>query len=399
MTADSIHPPAAAALTDAQRRRNLYAACAAVVVFGFALGLTYPLLSLLLEAQGHSNLVIGLNAAMSPLGIVAFSVFIPVLARRWGTRNVAMTAAALTALVLLSYKVFTSLEAWFVLRLVQGMVVSTLFVLSESWIVKFAHQANRGKVVAIYGASLSASFGAGPLMISIIGIEGWMPFLLGAGVLVAALIPMSMVREPRLESEPTAGWSDIARFVPLAPVLLAAVFMFAVFDAATLSLIPVYGIQIGFDVATSANMLTALIVGNVVLQFPIGWLADRYDRRILLGVLAAVTLVGLLVLPLVAGGWAQWPVLVLVGATGYGLYTVALALLGDRFSGHQLIAGSAAFATFWGAGALAGSLIGGGAMEAFGPQGLPVSLAVCFGVFLAGMWLRRVQRMKLGVVE
>ena len=55
---------------------------------------------------------------------------------------------------------------------------------------------------------------------------------------------------------------------------------------------------------------------------------------------------------------------------------------------------SAAFATFWGAGALAGSLIGGGAMEAFGPQGLPLSLAACFGVFLAGMWLRRVQRMR-----
>ena len=75
---------------------------------------------------------------------------------------------------------------------------------------------------------------------------------------------------------------------------------------------------------------------------------------------------------------------------------MALAILGDRFTGHELIAGSASFATFWGAGALIGSLLGGAAMQAFGPQGLPVSLAACFGVFLAGMWARRVQRMRRG---
>jgi MFS family permease len=378
----------------AYRRRNLYAACAAVIVFGFALGLTYPLLSLVLESRGVSASMIGLNAAMAPIGIVAFSVFIPVLARRWGTRNVAMTAAFLTACVLLAYKVFPSIEAWFVLRLVQGMVVSTLFVLSESWIVKFADPGNRGKVVAIYGASLSASFGAGPAMISLIGIEGWLPFVLGAGVLIAALVPMSLVREDRPEPEDTAGWADIISFVPKAPVLLAAVFFFAVFDAATLSLLPVYGVRLGFDVTTAANMLTALVVGNVVLQLPIGWLADRFDRRVVLASLAAVTMAGLAVLPLATGSFWQWPLLVIAGAAGYGVYTVALTILGDRFTGHELIVGSASFATCWGAGALMGSLIGGAAMQAFGPQGLPVSLAVCFGVFLAGMWARRVQRMK-----
>ena len=74
-------------IPDVVRRRNLYAACAAVIVFGFALGLTYPLLSLVLESRGVSASMIGLNAAMAPIGIVAFSVFIPVLARRWGTRT------------------------------------------------------------------------------------------------------------------------------------------------------------------------------------------------------------------------------------------------------------------------------------------------------------------------
>jgi MFS family permease len=169
-----------------------------------------------------------------------------------------------------------------------------------------------------------------------------------------------------------------------------------VFDAATLSLLPVYGVRLGFDVSTAANLLTVLIVGNVVLQLPIGWLADRFDRRTVLAMLGAVAMVGLAVLPLAVGSFWQWPVLVVAGAAGYGVYTVALAILGDRFTGHELIAGSASFATCWGAGALMGSLIGGSAMQAFGPQGLPLSLSVCFGVFLAGMWVRRVQRLRRG---
>ncbi|MEM9473266.1 MAG: MFS transporter [Pseudomonadota bacterium] len=374
------------------RRRNLLAACAAIIVFGFAMGLSYPLLSLLLERRGVSESVIGMNAAMSPLGILMFSVFIPVLARRFGARTVTISAAFAAALIMLCYRVFPSLEAWFVLRLAHGMVVSTLFVLSESWVVKYADPGSRGKVVAIYGAALAASFGAGPLLISLIGIDGWLPFAIGAGVLVAATVPIALIREERLEPEAHAGWGDILAFIPKAPILLAAVFIFAVFDAATLSLIPVYGVRLGYDLAAASNMLTVLIVGNVILLLPIGWLIDHKDRRMVMAGLGAVTLALLLVLPLVAGTWVQWPALFMVGATGYGIYTCALAILGDRYTGHQLIAGSSSFATMWGSGALAGSLIAGGAMQAMGPHGLPLSLAVCFGVFLLGMWLRRAQQ-------
>ena len=383
-------------LPDTLRRRNLYAACAAIVVFGFAMGLSYPLLSLLMERDGVSEAVIGMNSAMSPLGIVLFSVFIPVLARRYGARNVTIVSALVTALILLGYKAFPALEVWFVLRFFYGMAVSCLFVLSESWVVKFADPGSRGKVVAIYGAALAASFGAGPAIIALIGIDGWLPFIIGATVLVVAIFPISLIREERLETEETAGWSDILGFAPKAPILLAAVFTFAVFDAATLSLVPVYGLRLAMDLATSANMLSALIVGNVVLLLPIGWLIDNMNRRAVMAWLSAITIALLLVLPLVVTTWVMWPVLFVVGATGYGIYTCALAILGDRFKGHELIAGASSFATMWGAGALTGSLIAGAAMQGFGPHGLPVSLALCFLIFLIGMWVRAQQQMRRG---
>jgi MFS family permease len=143
-------------------------------------GTDVPALSLILEARGYSDDVIGLNAAMSPAGILLSSTIIPPLARRFGARNVALWAAFASALLILGYKVFPSLGAWFVLRLVHGVMISTLFVLSEVWIVRYAAGRHRGKIVAIYASVLAASFAAGPALIAWIGIEGWLPFLIGA---------------------------------------------------------------------------------------------------------------------------------------------------------------------------------------------------------------------------
>ena len=161
-------------------------------------------------------------------------------------------------------------------------------------------------------------------------------------------------------------------------MLLAAVGAFAVFDAATLSLFPVYARQNGLDLATASNVLTALILGNVVLQFPIGWLCDRFPSRYVMASCALTTTITLALLPLVIGSALKWPLLVLMGTTGYGVYTVALVALGERFKGLELINGSASFAIIWGFGALLGSISGGLSMLASATHGLPLSLALVY---------------------
>jgi MFS family permease len=374
----------------AANTRNLIAACAAITVFGFAFGMTYPLLSLILESRGISSDMIGINSAMMPIGILLFSSVIPFAAKRFGARKVAIAAAIVTALVILSYKVFDTLAAWFLIRLIQGMTISTLFVLSEAWIVGSAGDHNRGKIVAIYASILSASFGAGPLLISFIGIEGWTPFVLGAVVVAIGAIPFIFIREDTHAEPEETHASGIIGFAPRAPMLLAAVGTFAVFDAASLSLFPVYGIQNGLDLATSANILTALILGNVLLQFPIGWLCDIFAHRFVLAGCAFITAVSLVFLPDLINSELKWPLLILMGTAGYGVYTVSLAALGDRFSGHDLVNGSASFALVWGFGALIGSVSGGWAMLGFGPHGLPISLALVYLLLAVGVSWRQI---------
>lgn len=369
--------------------RNLVAACTAISIFGFAQGMTYPLLSLLLESQGVSSAMVGINAAMMPLGILLFSPVIPILSQRFGSPKVAIYAAISAAALLLAYKQFNSLEAWFIIRLLQGMSVAVLFVLSEAWILQYAGNNHRGKVVALYGAVLSASFGAGPALIGWIGIHGWLPFLIGACVIILSVIPLMMVQEDAPLAEEETAASGMLSFALKAPVLLSAVAVFAIFDAATLSFLPIYGLRIGLDVQTAALALTALIIGNVVLQFPIGWMVDAFPKRTILGVLTLATVGFALLLPMVNNGFWLWPTLLALGACGYGVYTVTMAELGDRFSGHELVSGSAAFAVMWGMGALLGAVSGGWAMSLFGPLGLPILIATSYGLLFTGMVLRR----------
>jgi len=369
--------------------RNLIAACLAISIFAFAFGLTYPLLSLILEERQVSTQMIGLNAAMMPLGILLFAAVIPVASRRFGATRVAITAALVTAVLMLCYRLFPSLQAWFILRLLHGMTISTLFVLSEAWIVRYSFGQWRGRIVAIYASVMSLSFAAGPAFLSFTGTTGWLPFAVGAVVILLGTIPLYLIREVESAHPGEARKSGVMRFLPKAPLLLGCVAGFAVFDAATLSLLPIYAMRNGLSFEAATMALTVLIAGNVVLQFPIGYLADHYQKRLVLIGCSSITVIALLLLPLVIGSVWLWPVLILGGATGYGVYTVALSALGDDFDGQELIDGTAAFASMWGLGALLGAMLGGWSMAEFGAHGLPLSLAAVYALLVIGLWFRK----------
>jgi predicted MFS family arabinose efflux permease len=119
-------------------------------------------------------------------------------------------------------------------------------------------------------------------------------------------------------------------------------------------------------------------------------LCDRYAPRLVMAGCALITALTLLLFPtLLFSAW-KWPLLVLMGTTGYGVYTVSLVALGSRFSGRELINGSASFGIIWGLGALLGSVSGGLTMLASPVQGLPVGLALVYLVLAGGITWRQI---------
>ncbi|WP_137389696.1 MFS transporter [Rhodoligotrophos defluvii] len=357
--------------------RTLVAAIACVTVFDVTLGLSFPLFSLILEHRGHPASLIGLNASFGPLGVLAAGPVIPHLTARFGSKRVAQVACVLVALTLISFKLTESLWLWFPLRFLLGFLACVLFTVSESWIVRTAEGPYRGRITAIYASILSGGFALGPAMLPFTGFQGWAPFLIGAGIMFVAIIPISFVGiDDRLR--PTERPASFFAFFPQAPVLLAAVGAFALLDAAVMALLPLYGLRHGLPVATATLMLTVLIGGNLLLQLPIGWIGDHLPKRLVMLGCSVITAVAALLLPFAMGTALMWPLLVLIGACGFGIYTMAIAILGERYTGPTLVAGAAAFGAMWGLGGMIGPSLGGWAMVLFGPDGLLFIVAIIF---------------------
>jgi MFS family permease len=363
-----------------QRIINLAAAIAAITVFGFTLGLMYPLLSLIMEQQHVRPDLIGYNTAMQPLGIMLSIFAIPLAVKKFGAKRAVIASGLATAAMILSYPFTTIFWWWFGLRILHGFFVSALFAISEAWIVKFADGPWRSRILALYTSILAASFGAGPSLISFTGINGATPFMIGAIVPVIATLPIFFVNDEVIDEADERPMSVIA-FIGKAPMLLLSVLMFAVIDSAFLSFLPVYCVIKGFSNETAALSLTAFIGGNTVLLMPIGWLADHMNKRHVMTACITVTAITVALLPFAFGTSLFWILLVIGGAASGGIYTVALGELGERFMGHELTTGTASFSATWGLGALVGALGSGIIFQAFGPDGLPYTIAIIFAAF------------------
>ncbi len=355
----------------------------ALSVFSITLGLTYPLLALLLERQGVSETWIGLSAAMTPLGLIIASPLIPVVVQRVGAWHFAVSCSVLAIALFLALGAWPSLWPWFPLRFLLGISTGGLFIITETWINQLATPASRGRVMGLYATVLSLGFALGPLLMAFTGTTGWTPFLVGAATGLISLVALLSVRSalPAFREE-QSDFKLLLKFLPLAPVLIVAVGAMAFFDQASLSFFPLYGLGHGLSETTVAYALTVLIGGNIVFQFPLGWLADRIAPWLLMLACAIMTVAGGLLLPWVINdAMLLWPMLFIWGGAAFGSYTLSLVDLGRRFSGAMLLAGNAALAMMWGVGGIVGPALTGGLISLLGLNGLPLILAVVYGMF------------------
>lgn len=362
---------------------------ATVTVFALAQGLTYPLLSLLLTQQGIPAGLIGISASMTPLGFILSAPAIPILSQWLGLGRFALVSAVLAALAIWLIGLTGDVWAWMPLRFMLGFCANPLYVLSETWLVAITPAHKRGRVMGVYSSIVSAGFATGPLTLALVGTQGWAPFMVGiVAFILCGLIVLGV--SGRLPDLPDDGENaSVARFVRIAPLMIFGVFVAALFEQALLALFAVYGQSYGAGESRIAALMTAFLFGNVVLQVPLAAFAQKAGTRTAILVCSTLAAFGCALLPLVFQTWLIWPTLFVWGAVAWGIYTLTLMQLGERFSGRMLIAGNAAFSLAWGVGGIIGSPVAGAAMEIMGRQGLPLSIGLLCAVLAVAILLRR----------
>jgi MFS family permease len=178
----------------AQRYRTIVAAIATIACCDIAMGLTLQLLPLLMEQNKVPAWIMGLNAAMAPLGIMLGGPFLPRIVSRLGSKRVVYMSIIAIMVTLACFKLFPSIWAWFLIRFLFGMAAGTLFTISEAWILSGAKTGNRGRVMGLYTSVLALTFSVGPLIIPFTGINGWLPWLIGIVCVGMSALPLAMLQ-------------------------------------------------------------------------------------------------------------------------------------------------------------------------------------------------------------
>ncbi|HEY4191688.1 MAG TPA: MFS transporter [Mesorhizobium sp.] len=363
----------------------MIAAISSISVVGIAIGLGMPLLSVILESRGHSATMIGLNTAVAGFASIAGAPLATPLAQRFGVAWTMLAMIATGALAFVGFHFAPDFWMWFPLRIALHISLTVLFILSEFWISTSAPPRRRGLVLGVYATVLSLGFAAGPWLFSRLGSTGFLPFGVTILLVVLAAIPVLMARKEspaiRAKGEETSGF---LRYIWLVPTATAAVLVFGAVETGGFALFPIYGNRIGYSETDAALLLTMIGLGNVLLQIPIGMISDRVkDRRYLLMVCAFVGLLGAAFMPLFASNWHLMAALLFVwGGVVAAMYTVGLAHLGSKLSGHELASANAAFVLCYGVGMVLGPQAIGIGMDAFGPNGFGWALAVFFGIYI-----------------
>jgi MFS family permease len=367
----------ATATTSGARVRSLACVIAAVTLATLNYGLTFPLLALILERQGIDKGMIGLSTAATAMATIAAAPISSRLMSALGPRRLLLGAMVLSALIYVLLPTFLDYWAWFPLRFVLGCCGSVIWVASEAWINSMAPHEKRGRIIAIYATASSGGMALGPLLLLVTGSSGFAPFLVAAAFSLAGCLVTLLAGHavPRLEGRASVHF---LRFLLLAPMPYLLNLLFAAVGEAFHTFFAIYALDHGVGEQRAFMIMTVMSLGGIALQYPLGWLADHMNRRLLLLLCVLISIGGFLIVPFAIGADIIGLVLFFVAGGIFAmLYSLGVIMLGERFSGTDLATASAVFTLMWGIGTLSGPVLAGAAMDHLGPRGL-IWTAVAF---------------------
>lgn len=349
--------------------KRLISVIFSVTVFSLTYGLSSPLIAFKLLNAGMSESAIGVNAAMHAVGVFLIAPFLPALFRRYRPLTLIVVSLCAIAVIFVLFGV-VSFPMWFLLRMGLGLFSEIIMVQTETWLNGSTVERARGKVLALYTAGMSLGFATGPLILAWTGSDGNLAFYVASVLAALAIVFIFTSGMPRVEGHEEKP-ETLGNSLKLAALPIMATVLNAAVEVLGMNFLSLYAIKLGWSESASALLISVLMFGAILLQLPIGWLADRVDRLKMMTTLAFIAAALAFVWPhILAFHLLSYVMLFIWGGIFVGIYTVAITWVGERFKGGQLAGIYAAMSVAWGAGALAGPLLGGFAMT-FSLHGLP----------------------------
>jgi len=350
-------------------------------------GLQGTLLGLRANVEGFSTTEISIVMSGYFAGFLFASKMVPGLIRRVGHVRVFAAMGSTISAVLILYPVLADPVAWTIGRTIIGFCFCGVYITAESWLNDASTNETRGQALSIYMIVQMAGIVCAQLIVSQGDISGYILFIIPSVLVSLAFAPILLSVRPTPSFERTKPMS-IKDLIIASPLACVGMFLLGGVFSAQFGMSAVYGARAGFSVGEISAFVSAIYIAALVAQYPIGWMSDRIDRRILI---IAVTLIGGTGAILAAAIPASYGIALisgaLVGGTSNPLYALLIAYANDYLEREDMAAASGGLLFINGVGAIGGPIILGIMLDYFGPAGYWIFISVLMlCVALYGMY-------------
>lgn len=295
------------------------------------------------------------------------------------------------AIGLMAHMMVLDPYAWALMRVASGFCVAGCYTVIEAWLQAKVTNETRGRTMGVYRVVDSTGSLAAQMIVGVLSPASYVSYNLLAIGCCAALLPLTLTRVEQPET-PASPRLRPRLAVDRSPLAAAGVIVAAVSSASFRMVGPIYGQEVGLSAGQIAWFLATFVLGGALAQYPVGWLADKFDRRWVLIWLSVAAIVSAMVTVAVAGlgTFSVMAAALLFGVTTFPIYSVAAAHAHDFASADERVELSAALMFFFAVGAIFAPYLASLLIDVYGPPALFVMISAAHLV-LVGFGLTRMR--------
>lgn len=362
-------------------------------------GMQGTLLGIRGEIEGFSTFEMSIVMSAYFAGFLGGSRIAPGMIRRVGHVRVFAALASLISAVMILYPTFAEVWAWTLGRVLIGFCFSAVYVTAESWLNNAATNENRGQALSLYMIVQTAGIVVSQALLLVADPSGYVLFVIPSVLVSIAITPILLSISPTPAFGTTKPMT-LRKLAGVSPLGCVGMFLLGGVFSAQFGMASVYGAKVGLTVAQISTFVATFFVGSVLLQYPIGWISDRMDRRFLVVIVSAIGAAGS-VLGMIFG--YNFTLLLvsafIVGGMSNPLYSLLIAHTNDFLEHEDMAAASGGLIFINGLGAISGPLITGAMMDAVGPGGFYLFTAALFVALVGYAAYRATRRGSIQVEE
>ncbi len=392
-TAGHTNPePAVESTSTVAAVRSVFSLLLSYGLLLLANGLFGTLLGVRSQIEGFGTEVVGLIMAAYFLGLLQGALRATLIVAAVGHIRAFAAFASVMSVTALLHVVVVDPIVWCVLRFASGFCMAGMILVTESWLNARSTKRTRGKVMAFYMITNYFAAGCGQFLLTVADPAQFQLFSIASIIFSLALVPVLLTRAtaPKPPARDPLNLRELWRTSPLG---LLGSFCAGLVNASFYSLAPIFTFGLGLSIGGTSTFMASVIFGGLLLQYPVGHLSDRMDRRVILTMVALATSVACIAIVMVTEWSPRWIYLAgaIYGAFSFTVYSLCISHANDFAPADTLVQTASGLLTAYGFGAFLGPIIAASFMGRLGPEGLFVMSALVSG-FLGGFAIFRMRR-------